>query len=40
MRGTLVFAGSSCPQLTGKICSNLGMTPAQADLSQFANVCC
>ncbi|KAI1332345.1 phosphoribosyltransferase-like protein [Xylariaceae sp. FL0255] len=37
MRGTLVFSGSSCPALTGKICENLGMTPAEADLSQFSN---
>ncbi|EMR62907.1 putative ribose-phosphate pyrophosphokinase protein [Eutypa lata UCREL1] len=37
MRGTLVFSGSSCPGLTSKICSNLGMTPAEADLSQFSN---
>ncbi|RYC57112.1 hypothetical protein CHU98_g9092 [Xylaria longipes] len=37
MRGTLVFSGTSCPGLTGKICANLGMTPAEADLSQFSN---
>ncbi|GAP91967.1 putative ribose-phosphate pyrophosphokinase [Rosellinia necatrix] len=37
MRGTLVFSGSSCPALTGKICENLGMVPAEADLSQFSN---
>ncbi|KAI0150740.1 phosphoribosyltransferase-like protein [Xylariaceae sp. FL1272] len=37
MRGTLVFSGTSCPALTGKICENLGMTPALADLSQFSN---
>ncbi|KAI0198058.1 phosphoribosyltransferase-like protein [Astrocystis sublimbata] len=37
MRGTLVFSGTSCPSLTGKICGNLGMTPAEADLSQFSN---
>ncbi|RYP63974.1 hypothetical protein DL771_009009 [Monosporascus sp. 5C6A] len=37
MRGTLVFSGSSCPGLTSKICSNLGMTPADAELSQFSN---
>ncbi|KAI1352413.1 phosphoribosyltransferase-like protein [Xylaria sp. FL0043] len=37
MRGTLVFSGTSCPALTGKICENLGMTPAAADLSQFSN---
>ncbi|KAI5923623.1 phosphoribosyltransferase-like protein [Camillea tinctor] len=37
MRGTLVFSGTSCPALTGKICGNLGMTPAEADLSQFSN---
>ncbi|KAI0396010.1 phosphoribosyltransferase-like protein [Xylariaceae sp. FL0594] len=37
MRGTLVFSGTSCPTLTGKICENLGMTPAEADLSQFSN---
>lgn len=38
MRGTLVFSGTSCPALTGKICGNLGMAPAEADLSQFSNV--
>ncbi|KAI1176997.1 phosphoribosyltransferase-like protein [Nemania sp. FL0916] len=37
MRGTLVFSGSSCPALTGKICENLGMVAAEADLSQFSN---
>lgn len=37
MRGTLIFPGTSCPALTGKICENLGMTPAEADLSQFSN---
>ncbi|RYP04508.1 hypothetical protein DL764_004409 [Monosporascus ibericus] len=37
MRGTLVFSGTSCPDLTSKICSNLGMTPADAELSQFSN---
>ncbi|KAI5866470.1 phosphoribosyl pyrophosphokinase [Durotheca rogersii] len=37
MRGTLVFSGTSCPALTGKICQNLGMAPAEADLSQFSN---
>ncbi|KAI0398879.1 phosphoribosyltransferase-like protein [Xylaria palmicola] len=37
MRGTLVFSGSSCPALTGKICENLGMATAEADLSQFSN---
>ncbi|KAK0718257.1 ribose-phosphate diphosphokinase [Lasiosphaeria miniovina] len=37
MRGTLIFAGSSCPALTGKICENLGMAPADAELSQFSN---
>ncbi|RYP80150.1 hypothetical protein DL770_006345 [Monosporascus sp. CRB-9-2] len=37
MRGTLVFSGTSCPGLTSKICSNLGMTPADAELSQFSN---
>jgi hypothetical protein len=38
MRNTLIFAGSSCPALTGQICSNLGMAPAAVELSQFANV--
>ncbi len=38
MRNTLIFAGSSCPALTGQICSNLGMVPAAVELSQFANV--
>lgn len=37
MRNTLVFAGSSCPTLAGKICENLGMAPAEAELSQFSN---
>ncbi|KAI1815341.1 phosphoribosyltransferase-like protein [Poronia punctata] len=37
MRGTLVFSGTSCPALTGKICENLGMIPADAELSQFSN---
>ncbi|KAK0619829.1 phosphoribosyltransferase-like protein [Immersiella caudata] len=37
MRGTLIFAGSSCPALTGKICENLGMAPAEAELTQFSN---
>ncbi|KAM7185041.1 ribose-phosphate pyrophosphokinase 1 [Rhypophila sp. PSN 637] len=37
MRGTLIFAGSSCPALTGKICANLGMAPADAELTQFSN---
>ncbi|KAH8779154.1 phosphoribosyltransferase-like protein [Hyaloscypha sp. PMI_1271] len=37
MRNTLIFAGSSCPALTGQICSNLGMAPAAVELSQFAN---
>lgn len=38
MRNTLIFAGSSCPILTNKICENLGMPPAEAELSQFSNV--
>ncbi|KAG9237754.1 phosphoribosyltransferase-like protein [Amylocarpus encephaloides] len=37
MRNTLIFAGSSCPALTSQICSNLSMTPASVELSQFAN---
>ncbi|KAH8681274.1 phosphoribosyltransferase-like protein [Xylariales sp. PMI_506] len=37
MRNTLVFSGTSCPVLTGKICGNLGMAPAAAELSQFSN---
>ncbi|KAL0471410.1 phosphoribosyltransferase-like protein [Neurospora intermedia] len=37
MRGTLIFSGSSCPALTGKVCENLGMTPADAELTQFSN---
>ncbi|KAK8042555.1 hypothetical protein PG994_013038 [Apiospora phragmitis] len=37
MRNTLVFSGTSCPALSGKICENLGLTPASADLSQFSN---
>ena len=39
MRNTLVFSGSSCPALTAKICENLGTQPAEAELSQFSNVC-
>lgn len=38
MRNTLIFAGNSCPVLTGQICENLGMQPANAELTQFANV--
>ena len=38
MRNTLIFAGSSVPELTGQICTNLGMAPASVELSQFANV--
>jgi len=37
MRGTLIFSGSSCPELTNKICQNLGMARAEAELSQFSN---
>ncbi|KAL3960515.1 hypothetical protein ACCO45_005632 [Purpureocillium lilacinum] len=37
MRNTLIFAGNSCPVLTGQICANLGMTPADAELTQFSN---
>ncbi|OLN81275.1 Ribose-phosphate pyrophosphokinase 1-like protein 2 [Colletotrichum chlorophyti] len=37
MRGTLIFAGSSCPVLTAQICENLGMAPAEAELTQFSN---
>jgi len=37
MRGICVFAGSSCPVLTAKICENLGMAPADAELGQFSN---
>ncbi|KAL2145022.1 hypothetical protein VTI28DRAFT_8122 [Corynascus sepedonium] len=37
MRGTLIFAGSSCPDITDKICHNLGMARADAELSQFSN---
>ncbi|KAL2267552.1 hypothetical protein VTJ83DRAFT_4829 [Remersonia thermophila] len=37
MRGTLIFAGSSCPELTDKICQNLGMARADAELTQFSN---
>ncbi|GAB1318851.1 ribose-phosphate pyrophosphokinase 1 [Madurella fahalii] len=37
MRGTLIFAGSSCPDLTDKICENLGMARADAELTQFSN---
>lgn len=38
MRNTLIFPGNSCPGLTAKICENLGMQPASAELTQFANV--
>ncbi|TQS32225.1 hypothetical protein Golomagni_07466, partial [Golovinomyces magnicellulatus] len=37
MRNTLIFAGNSCPVLTSQICENLGMTPADAELTQFSN---
>lgn len=40
MRNTLIFSGSSCPALSGKICENLGQAPASAELSQFSNVRC
>lgn len=39
MRNTLIFAGSSVPELTAQICANLGMPPAPVELGQFANVC-
>lgn len=38
MRNTLIFAGNSCPVLAGQICENLGMVPADAELTQFSNV--
>ncbi|PFH59121.1 hypothetical protein XA68_12787 [Ophiocordyceps unilateralis] len=37
MRNTLIFAGNSCPALTGQICERLGMYPADAELTQFSN---
>ncbi|KAI5457201.1 phosphoribosyltransferase-like protein [Mariannaea sp. PMI_226] len=37
MRNTLIFAGNSCPVLTGQICENLGMHAAKAELTQFSN---
>ncbi|KAL2261856.1 hypothetical protein VTK26DRAFT_3148 [Humicola hyalothermophila] len=37
MRGTHIFAGSSCPELTDKICQNLGMARAEAELTHFSN---
>ncbi|KAI9744709.1 MAG: hypothetical protein M1818_001634 [Claussenomyces sp. TS43310] len=37
MRNTLIFAGTSIPDLTTQICTNLDMTPAGVELSQFAN---
>ncbi|KAK4193886.1 putative ribose-phosphate pyrophosphokinase 1 [Podospora australis] len=37
MRSTLIFSGTSCPGLTKKICENLGMAPADAELTQFSN---
>ncbi|KAF4506988.1 hypothetical protein G6O67_005668 [Ophiocordyceps sinensis] len=37
MRNTLIFAGNSCPALTGQICENLGMSTAAAELTQFSN---
>ncbi|KAF4584206.1 5-phospho-ribosyl-1-pyrophosphate synthetase [Ophiocordyceps camponoti-floridani] len=37
MRNTLIFAGNSCPALTGQICEHLGMYPAHAELTQFSN---
>ncbi|KAB5540432.1 phosphoribosyltransferase-like protein [Coniochaeta sp. 2T2.1] len=37
MRNTLIFPGNSCPSLTSKICENLGMQPAEAELTQFSN---
>ena len=38
MRNTLIFAGTSCPALTSRICENLGMAAADAELTQFSNV--
>lgn len=40
MRNTLIFAGSSVPELTTQICTNLGMGPAPVELTKFANVRC
>ncbi|TLD27283.1 hypothetical protein PspLS_05082 [Pyricularia sp. CBS 133598] len=37
MRNTLIFSGTSCPDLTKRICENLGMAPAEAELTQFSN---
>ncbi|RDA92191.1 hypothetical protein CP533_5617 [Ophiocordyceps camponoti-saundersi (nom. inval.)] len=37
MRNTLIFAGNSCPSLTGQICEHLGMYVADAELTQFSN---
>ncbi|RDA85133.1 hypothetical protein CP532_1577 [Ophiocordyceps camponoti-leonardi (nom. inval.)] len=37
MRNTLIFAGNSCPSLTGQICEHLGMYAADAELTQFSN---
>lgn len=38
MRNTLIFAGSSVPELTTQICTNLGVQSAPVELGQFANV--
>lgn len=37
MRGALVFAGSSHPQLVAGICDRLGMKQGQATLGKFKN---
>ncbi|KAL8372396.1 hypothetical protein RB595_001951 [Gaeumannomyces hyphopodioides] len=37
MRNTLIFSGTSCPDLSRRICENLGMAPASAELTQFSN---
>ncbi|EJT74964.1 ribose-phosphate pyrophosphokinase 1 [Gaeumannomyces tritici R3-111a-1] len=37
MRNTLIFSGTSCPDLSRRICESLGMAPASAELTQFSN---
>ncbi|KAG7821382.1 hypothetical protein KL909_004269 [Ogataea angusta] len=37
MRDIIVFSGSSNPELTDRICRNLGLPPGQVELKKFAN---
>ncbi|KAG7887352.1 hypothetical protein KL925_004703 [Ogataea polymorpha] len=37
MRDIIVFSGSSNPELTDRICRNLGLPPGKVELKKFAN---